>query len=207
MSNRLFQNVVTHMSEAIGKTVGVVDDTYTVSFFDDYGNDITPEEYKDIKFSTGATKRFTLTENLTQGAKYSIEVKYSVNILNGEATIAPRTKKYSSILTETDGINLGNYSLTADTNDTSRIRLVFYDSYKLTEIDTIRYSIYASNGYSLDSEEQFTPVILTLEEGITYYYYTLSTVLPNTGQYYLQLQFLRNKKIMVEESAEYNYIK
>ena len=185
----------------------VVDDTYTVSFFDDYGNDITPEEYKDIKFSTGATKRFTLTENLTQGAKYSIEVKYSVNILNGEATIAPRTKKYSSILTETDGINLGNYSLTADTNDTSRIRLVFYDSYKLTEIDTIRYSIYASNGYSLDSEEQFTPVILTLEEGITYYYYTLSTVLPNTGQYYLQLQFLRNKKIMVEESAEYNYIK
>ena len=30
MSNRLFQNVVTQMSEAIGKTVGVVDDTYTV---------------------------------------------------------------------------------------------------------------------------------------------------------------------------------
>ncbi|MBQ4155196.1 MAG: helix-turn-helix domain-containing protein [Clostridia bacterium] len=30
MSNRLFQNVVTQMSEAIGKTVGVVDDTFTV---------------------------------------------------------------------------------------------------------------------------------------------------------------------------------
>ena len=185
----------------------VVDDTYSVTFTDDYGNDITPEEYKDVKFSTGATKKFSLTENLVQGTKYSIEVKYSINILNGESTIAPRTKKYSSTLTETDGINLGNFSLTVDSNDTSRIRLLFYDSYKLTEIDTIRYSIYASNGYSLDSEEQFTPVILTLQEGITYYYYTLSTVLPDTGQYYLQLQFLRKSKIMVEESAEYNYIK
>ena len=30
MSNRLFQNVVTQMGEAVGKTVGVVDDSYTV---------------------------------------------------------------------------------------------------------------------------------------------------------------------------------
>lgn len=30
MSNRLFQNVATQMSEAVGRTVGVVDDTYTV---------------------------------------------------------------------------------------------------------------------------------------------------------------------------------
>jgi hypothetical protein len=185
----------------------VVDDSYTVTFTDDYGRDITPEQYKDVIFSTGATKRFSLVDGLVQGSKYSIEVKYSINILNGESTIAPRTKKYSSTLTETDGINLGSMDLMADSNDTSRIRLIFYDSYKLTEIDSIRYSIYASNGYSLDSEEQFIPIILTLDEGITYYYYTLSTVLPSTGQYYLQLQFLRKSKIMVEESAEYNYIK
>ena len=85
--------------------------------------------------------------------------------------------------------------------------MLFYDSYKLTELDTVRYSIYSSGGYSIDGEEEFTPITLTLQEGIVYYYYTLSSVLPSTGQYYVQIQFLKDNQIIIEENAEYNYIK
>ena len=184
----------------------VVNDLYTIKITDEFDNDVTPEAYKDVVFSSGSTKRFSVS-GLTPGAKYNFTVSYQINLYNGADTISPKSKTYISTMTETNGISIGNFSLVADTNDTTRIRMLFYDSYKLTELDTVRYSIYSSGGYSIDGEEEFTPITLTLQEGIVYYYYTLSSVLPSTGQYYVQIQFLKDNQIIVEENAEYNYIK
>ena len=184
----------------------VVDEQYRISFYDDAGNDITPESYKNQTYPTYGTRKFTLS-NLQERKKYEIRINYSVNILNGIDTIVDREKRYNATLIENDGISIGNFSVVTDVNDTSRIRLLFYDSYKLNELNKIRYSIYSSNGYSIDGEEEFQPYQITLPEGITYYYYTLQTILPETGQYYLQLQFIKDEKVIAEESVEYNYIK
>ena len=184
----------------------VVNDSYTFKITDEFSNDVTPEAYKDVVFSSGSSKKFLVT-GLTEGQKYYLIVTYSVNLYNGADTITPKTKTYISTMSTTDGISLGNFSLIADANDTSRMRMLFYDSYKLTDLDMVRYSIYSSSGYSIDGEEQFIPITLTLQEGIVYYYYTLSAVLPSTGQYYIQIQFLKKNQIIIEENAEYNYIK
>ena len=184
----------------------VVDGQYRVSFYDDAGNDITPESYQNQTYATDGSRRFVLA-NLQERKNYEIKITYSVNILNGEDTIINREKKYVAKLIENNGISIGNFSVVTDVNDTSRIRLLFYDSYKLNELNKIRYSIYSSNGYSIDGEEEFQPYQITLPEGITYYYYTLQTILPETGQYYLQLQFIKDANVIAEESVEYNYIK
>ncbi|MEG2831562.1 MAG: hypothetical protein RR923_02160 [Bacilli bacterium] len=184
----------------------VVNDVYQVQFLDDLGTDITPTIYKGMSFDTGASRKFTLP-NLVEGKRYTIKILYDINLINELASIVKKTNIYRSTLVATDGISIGNFSVITDLNDNSRMRLLFYDSYKLTDIDTIRYSIYSSSGYSIDGEERFIPITITLSEGIVYYYYTLNTILPSAGQYYLQLQFIKGNSVITEQSIEYNYIK
>ncbi|MEG1048127.1 MAG: hypothetical protein RSE48_01110 [Bacilli bacterium] len=159
-----------------------------------------------MSFDTGASRKFTLP-NLVEGKRYTIKILYDINLINELASIVKKTNIYRSTLVATDGISIGNFSVITDLNDNSRMRLLFYDSYKLTDIDTIRYSIYSSSGYSIDGEERFIPITITLSEGIVYYYYTLNTILPSAGQYYLQLQFIKGNSVITEQSIEYNYIK
>ena len=88
--------------------------------------------------------------------------------------------------------------------DQTKINLQFYNSYKLTTIDTIRYSIYDSNSYSIDNSMEFSPT-LTTTSGVQYYALTLPETVPGYGIYYLQIQFIKDDAVVAEESIEYRY--
>ena len=86
------------------------------------------------------------------------------------------------------------------------MKLVFYDSNKLTDITRVRYSIYSSNGYAVDNEIDFIPTY-TENTDIRYYSFVLPEGLSTTGMYYIQIQFLNAEGVVAERSLEYNYIR
>ena len=86
--------------------------------------------------------------------------------------------------------------------------MLFYNSYKITEIKQIKYSIYNTSGYNQSDTEAFTPKQTTsVTENETYYSFTLNKNLPTEGRYYIEIQFLdANGEIVDTASVEHIYI-
>lgn len=177
---------------------------YTVQFYDEENNMIETN-YNDNNFTTNATHSFLL-EGLEENKRYKIKVLYEVNLINGIDTLQRLEKNYTSTIIPTSGISIGDVSVIADPNNLSKVRLLFNDSYKLSEIDKIVYTIYDDVGYSFGKTESFLPITAPLESGITYHYFTLNTVLPDIGKYYFAIQFYKDGQIIAEESKEYDLV-
>ena len=87
----------------------------------------------------------------------------------------------------------------------SKIDLLFYNSYKLTYITEIRYSIYNFGGFALNGTDNFIPTQVTSSAG-NYYLFTLPEVLAASGIYHVELQFLYEGRIVKTATKEHNYI-
>ena len=185
----------------------IVGGQYQIIILDENNQDVTPENYKNVYFNTSSyNQRFSL-ENAKVNQQYTFKVLYETNTLNGEYTIEKQEKNYVSYATSTEDISVGTIQLVQDNIDLNRIKMVFYGTNKLYEIERVRYSIYSSNGYAIDNEVDFIPVYNESDGNLNYYTYVLPEGLSTVGRYYIQIQFLNDEGIVTERSIEYNYIR
>lgn len=179
-------------------------DTYQVFMYDKDLNDITPDRYKNQYYSTKEyNKKFEL-DNLVINEEYYIEIKYLVNLKNDTTSLKEQSKRYSTIAMNEDGIDIGKVYVTTNLEDNTKATLVFYDSYKLSNITDIRYSIYGGDS-TIDNSVEFIPKLQT-NDGNSYYTFELPDDFQTKGVYYIQLQFLTNNKVVAEEALQYNYV-
>lgn len=183
----------------------IVGGVYHVQILDYNGNDITPSQYKDKEYDIKTINNKIRVENLEKGKRYTLKVSCNVDLYNNSSKILPYDKVYQVTTIDTEGINIGDVYAMTNLDDQSKINLQFYNSYKLTSIDTIRYSIYDTSGFSTDNSIEFIPVLSTASD-VTFYTLTLPENITNYGIYYIQIQFLRNNNIIAEQSIEYRYI-
>ena len=184
----------------------IVNGEYKIAILDENGNDITPENYKDVVFDSNGYNQTFLLNNAEVNKQYTFKVIYQTNTLNGLDTFESQEKVYTSYATSSEEISLGTISLIQDNIELNKMKLVFYDSNKLTDITRVRYSIYSSNGYAIDNEIDFIPTY-TETTDIRYYSFVLPEGLSTTGMYYIQIQFLNDEGVVAERSLEYNYIR
>lgn len=183
----------------------IVNSEYTVKIFDDANNDVTPDQYKEKTFSISNISNFITLSGVETNEKYTLKVYYNQDVYNNSNRIQQREKSYSTTVWDNEGISVGKVYADVNLEDQTKVNLSFFDSYKLTDITTIRYSIYDNNGYSIDNSIEFKPTLHTTGE-TSYYQLTLPDIISSNGIYYIAIQFVKDGKIIAEESIEYRYV-
>ena len=90
-------------------------------------------------------------------------------------------------------------------SDNTRINLTFFDSSKLSDVTSIRYSIYDNNGYSIDNEASFVPQPMSTGN-TNYYLYSIPEAITNEGIYFISIQFFKDGRVIDETTLEYRLI-
>ena len=186
-----------------------VNDKYTVKIYNQNYEDITPEQYKG-EYSTNDVNNEFILENVAKDQSYTLEVNFELDYTNdGQEpyTHDNRSRRTVEPINES-GISAGNITSVNNSTETNKIDLLFYNSYKITEIKQIKYSIYNTSGYNQSDTEEFTPNQTTsVTDNETYYSFTLNKNLPTEGRYYIEIQFLdANGDIVDTASVEHIYI-
>lgn len=186
----------------------VVGGIYTVEIIDGNGNNVTPSAYVGQEYEMGGTKYFELA-SVGSYEEYTFRVKYTLDTTNeGVSKYRNAVRTYKIRTTDVDPY-IGSISAVADINDTSRIRLVFNNSTKISEIKRIQYLVESPTEQSWDHRVDFVPRQVVGQNNSTYYYFVLPYVsLTDAGMYYIQLQFLDNSgNVLTTSSVEYLYMK
>lgn len=186
----------------------VVDGVYTIEIIDGNGNNVTPNAYVGQEYEMGGTKYFELAD-VGSYEEYTFMVNYVLDTTNeGVSKYRSATRTYKIRTTDVDPY-IGTISAVADINDTSRIRLVFNNSTKISEIKRIQYLVESPTGQSWDHRVDFVPRQVVSQNNGTYYYFILPYVsLTDAGTHYIQLQFLDNSgNVLTTSSVEYLYMK
>ena len=186
-----------------------VNDKYTVKIYNQNYEDITPEQYKG-EYSTDDVNNEFILENVAKDQSYTLEVNFDLDYTNdGQEPYTHDNRNTRTVepINES-GISAGNITSVNNSTETNKIDLLFYNSYKITEIKQIKYSIYNTSGYNQSDTEDFTPKQTTsVTDNETYYSFTLNKNLPTEGRYYIEIQFLdANGDIVDTASVEHIYI-
>ena len=184
----------------------IVDDKFEIAILDASKQDITPDEYKNVEFSTtNLTTPFSIT-GVNIGQEYTVVVKYVLNQTNNSRDNLEIEQNIKIAIHNSYGISTGTIYAKQSSNDSSKITLQFIDSSKFDQIKKIRYSIYSSNGENIANETYNFLAVQKIVNGTTIYEYELPTKLITEDSYYLQIQFLvESNEVVSEESLIYNY--
>lgn len=182
----------------------IVNGTYTIKIVDSNGVDVTPDKYKYVEYSINSLNNTITLTNLERAREYKIIVSTYIDRKNNMTDIERYESTYSKSTLDDSGIDLGDIYTAMNSSSKSKIDLLFYNSYKLTSISNIRYSIYNFSGYAQDGTISFIPSQITTG-GEEYYLFTLPEILPKTGLYYIELQFLYEDRVVKTASIEHNY--
>lgn len=185
----------------------IYNNKYKIKIIDEEFNDVTPEMYKDKEFDVNIVNQKIELENTLDSKRYTIQVSTDIDLEN--TNNPDKFKKYIKdyIIYETNEFGISVGTITPQKN-TKKVELIFNNSYKLTDIETIKYSIYNTNGYAISGEEEFVPTRYVLDQGETvdeYYTYTISANLDKTGKYILELQFIKEGIVVDSKTIEYVY--
>lgn len=186
----------------------VVGDKYRVKIYNQNHEDITPEEYKGEYNTDDANNVFELN-NIARDQKYTIEVNMDIDYPNDgkEPYIHDASNTRTVDPVNESGISVGNVTSTNNSTEPNKIDLLFYNSYKIDQIDQIRYSIYNTSGYNQSDVEDFVPrEIHSQVDNDTYYSFTLNKNLPTEGKYYVEMQFIRNGEIVDTARIEHIFV-
>ncbi|MGE5455544.1 MAG: hypothetical protein ACM3O4_00335 [Ignavibacteriales bacterium] len=186
----------------ISKTI--VNGTYTVKILDNNNLDVTPEQYKNVEYSILNLNNTIKLSQLQRAKEYTLIVTTYVDYSNNITDSQKVDTLYKASTLDDSGIDIGNVYSTMNPISRSKIDLSFYNSYKLTYITNIRYSIYNASGYAQDNEIPFIPTQYLNDDGL-YYLITLPENLPSSGIYYIEIQFLNNNTVIKTASLEHNY--
>lgn len=186
----------------------VVGDKYTIKIYDQNREDITPEEYKGEYSTDDANNVFEL-KNIARDQKYTIEVNMDLDYPNDgkEPYIHDSSNTRTVEPVNESGISVGNVTSTNNSTEPNKIDLLFYNSYKIDQIDQIKYSIYNTSGYNQSDIEDFVPrEIQSQVDKDTYYSFTLNKNLPTQGKYYVEMQFMRDGEIVDTARIEHIFV-
>lgn len=183
----------------------VVDGVYNIYILDANGRDVTPESVKNKSFSISVINQQFTIPNVSLGEKYVLYIGYNANYDNSSTNFTAETRTYSTLIRDNEGISIGNVYADTDLSDNTRVNLTFFDSTKLSDITSIRYSIYDNNGYSVDNEVDFKPQATSTGD-TKYYLFSIPEAITNEGIYFISVQFFKGSKIIDETTLEYRLI-
>ena len=177
---------------------------YTIKILNGQLEDITPEEYK-VEYSVDEVNNTITINNADSNQSYTILVSTKLDLDNDKTDLVDFSRQFTVPAVNKYGISLGDVSANRNATENNKIDLFFNNSYKLLEIDQIRYSIYNTNGYAQNGEEEFIPIQIE-SGGETYYAFTIDKTLTTYEKYYLELQFLKEGEVVETLSLEYVYL-
>ena len=180
----------------------VKDDKYTLAILNDKREDITPENAK-VEFSTDLINNTITVNEIDPTKKYILQVFLNLDLSNNGQNFVQVIKEFELAPINEYGITLGNVSAVAN-ND--KVDIIFNESYNLTSIEQLRYTVYNINGYAKSGVVEFKPKRVQTGEDF-YYTFTIEEYLEDAGVYYIELQFLKEGKIVESSSLEYIYTK
>ena len=180
----------------------VKDDKYTLAILNDKREDITPENAK-VEFSTDLINNTITVNEIDPTKKYILQVFLNLDLSNDGQNFVQVIKEFELAPINEYGITLGNVSAVAN-ND--KVDIIFNESYNLTSIEQVRYTVYNINGYAKSGVVEFKPKRVQTGEDF-YYTFTIEEYLEDAGVYYIELQFLKEGKIVESSSLEYIYTK
>lgn len=183
----------------------IENDKYKIKVLNYQQLDITPEEYKDKEFSTDLVNNTITITGADKYKDYTIEVITRVDFDNDGKDLTEYKVTYTAPAVNESGISVGNITVSPNSSNLEKLDLIFNNSYKLLEVDQLRYSIYNTNGYATNGTVNFVPTEVN-NAGDVYYIFTLDENLAKTGSYYIELQFLIDNEIVDTASLEYTYI-
>ena len=183
----------------------IVEGKYRVKIYEvvnEVKTDITPQSVENHEYSIlSLNTTITIPDTeITINKEYELEVTTYIDPKNKIQPTEKITKTYRINSQNFDGIYLGDVYTTKNNINPQKIDLIFYNSNRLYEIDEVRYSIYNSNGYAKDNKINFN-----ITSADNYYVMTLPEILQDEDVYYIEMQFLKNNKVMRQLSIEYAY--
>lgn len=185
----------------------ITDNMYSITMKDSSGNDLTPTEYVNQKYSIFSyNRKFTLT-GLSLAETYTLSIFYKVD-MNNDTTEEQTVSTFTTRTLNSIGIDVGDVSSSTNAISPQKIDLKFLNSSKLLNIDTIVYAVYNSaDGTTISGEASFTPTQVSIGNGNSAYIFTLPNVnLPSQGVYLIQLQFLSDGTMVSDLTIEHTYI-
>ena len=184
----------------------IVGGKYTIQLLDSSGADVTPNQYKNQEFSISTANRLFELGYISANSRYQLIINYSSDIYNDSTRISNSRYVYTFATNQLNEVSLGEVYADTDMSDTTKVNLRFFNSYQLTKIKSIRYSIYNESGYSVDNQASFVPSLVQSND-TTYYEYRLPTSINADGIYYIAMQFLNeNGVIIAEDTVEYRLL-
>lgn len=186
----------------------IVGGKYRVQILDEDNIDITPPAYIGKDFDIVRYNQLFTVNGLEEEKDYIFKVIYIADNNNDIVSAKEQVKIYRAKALNASGIDIGTVSAAPNAILKNRVDLTFINSYRLTDIDTVRYSIYSSvDGSSQDNELPFNPVQIKLPDSTYAYVFSLPEALPSSGTYYIQIQFISEGTVVNETTVEHTYIK
>ncbi len=179
---------------------------YTIEFYNSKGENITPEKYVDVRTSIYDSAHKFVFEGINSQESYTLCIYYSADTENnGNPTMM--VSKFSTRVTNSTGIDVGDISSIQNSNNSSYIDLIFMNSTKLTKIDKISYTIYnEETGATYSGSSDFVPKEVSIG-GRQAYTFTIPDVsLQGYGIYLVQMQFASGNITVMDTNIEHKYI-
>lgn len=177
---------------------------YRIKILNSLLEDITPEEYK-IDYDVDKINNTLTIDNVKNEESYTILVTTKTDLDNDTKDLTDFTKQFTVPSVNKYGISLGDVTVNKNATQGNKMDLFFNNSYKLTEIDQIKYSIYNTNGYAQNGTAKFVPTQIQSGDE-TYYSYTIDENLTTYEKYYIELQFLKESEVVETLTLEYVYL-
>ena len=184
----------------------IVNGTYDVELIDDNG--LVVAEIKKQSIST-INKRFEFSKgdyDLVDGETYTFIVTARTDTKNSNNNF--ETRKLQKSIVYGDYVDLGTVTTTKNAEDPLSIDVIFSDSYKLTTIDTVQYTITSnSTDFYLSNTTNF---IVRYDSNKGLYYFTIP--ITNTANYVennmynIGMNFYTRNKLVTQTETSYYYV-
>ena len=186
----------------------IKDDVITISIQDDLGNDVTPEEYKQPIQDNFINKIISLT-GMDRDRDYTLTLTMQLNPKNtaDDSDLETITKTYTIKALGMYGVDLGDIYIQYDSNNASNIILLFYNTYAITEIDEIQYSIVNSTtgSYAYSNRLNFRPIQTLIGNDVVYQASLGLNRALESGLYEIQINFMKDGNLVEQRSLSFSY--
>lgn len=201
-------NITFKIINVIDESHLIKNDEITISIKDDLGNNVTPDEYLGPIKNNFVNKQITLN-NMDIERTYTLTVSMKIDPKNTglEDDLITITKSYSLSPLGKNGISVGDIYTEYNYNNKNNVVLLFYNSYKLTGIDKIKYSIVNSTtgAYAYSNELNFVPTQTVVGNDQVYQFSLRLNESLEPGLYDIQINFMKDNTLIEQRSLSFTY--